>query len=130
MKSSPSLAFLLLLAALAPVGRAASCCSGHDDNALAAAAASVAVNPTSAAAPEAARRHPLKGVIIAVLAEKSSLLVKHEEIPGVMKAMTMLLKVDAPTLAAAKKDQSITAMLVKKADGWWLEDVQPAPATE
>ena len=41
--------------------------------------------------------HPLKGVVLDVLADKSALLVKHEEIPGVMKAMTMLLKVDAAT---------------------------------
>lgn len=70
--------------------------------------------------------HPLRGVIVAVLPEKSALLVKHEEIPGVMAAMTMLLKVDAPTLAAAKKDTVITARLLKKTDGWWLESVQVA----
>lgn len=69
--------------------------------------------------------HPLKGVIVEILTAKSALLVKHEEIPGVMSAMTMLLKVDAPTLAAAKKGQSITATLVKKTDGWWLETVTP-----
>ena len=82
------------------------------------------------AAPDTPRGHPLKGVIVAVLADKSALLVKHEEIPGVMKAMTMLLKVDAATLAAAKKDQAITATLVKKADGWWLEAVRPVSASE
>ncbi len=84
----------------------------------------------SATSPEAPRGHPLKGVVVAVLAEKSALLVKHEEIPGVMKAMTMLLKVDAATLATAKKDQAITGALVKKTDGWWLEDLRPAPASE
>jgi Cu/Ag efflux protein CusF len=69
--------------------------------------------------------HPLKGVIVEILTAKSALLVKHDEIPGVMSAMTMLLKVDAPTLAAAKKGQSITATLIKKTDGWWLETVTP-----
>ena len=72
--------------------------------------------------------HPLRGVIVAVLPEKSALLVKHEEIPGVMSAMTMLLKVDAATLAAAKKDQAITATLVRQEDGWWLREVKAAPA--
>jgi hypothetical protein len=43
-----------------------------------------------------------------------------------MRAMTMLLKVDAPTLAAAQKDQAITGLLVRKPDGWWLEEVKPA----
>jgi Cu/Ag efflux protein CusF len=69
--------------------------------------------------------HPLKGVVVEILTAKSALLVKHDEIPGVMSAMTMLLKVDAPTLAAAKKGQSITATLIKKTDGWWLETVTP-----
>jgi hypothetical protein len=82
--------------------------------------------PAAEAAPEAG--HPLRGVIVAVLPEKSALLVNHEEIPGVMAAMTMLLKVDAPTHAAAKQDATITATLVKKTDGWWLESVQAAPA--
>lgn len=73
--------------------------------------------------------HPLKGVIIDVLADKSSLLVKHEEIPGVMKAMTMLLRVDADTLKspASKKGAEITGLLVKKTDGWWLETIVAVP---
>lgn len=74
-------------------------------------------------------RHPLKGVIVDVLGERSALLVKHEEIPGVMKAMTMLLKVDAATLASAEKGAAITGELVRKADGWWLENVKPVAAT-
>lgn len=75
---------------------------------------------------EATAGHPLRGVVVAVVAEKSALLVKHEEIPGVMRAMTMLLKVDTSTLGAAQKGQAITATLIKKADGWWLENVQVA----
>ena len=39
--------------------------------------------------------------------------------------MTMLLKVDAPTLAAAKKGQSITATLLKTDDGWLLKNITP-----
>lgn len=78
---------------------------------------------------DAAERHPLKGVVVEVLADKSALLVKHEEIPGVMKAMTMLLKVDAGTLTspAATKGTAITGLLVRKTDGWWLEKVEAAP---
>ena len=72
------------------------------------------------------KRHPLKGVIVDVLADKQALLVKHEEIPGVMRAMTMLLKTDAETLQNVKKGQAITALLVRKADGWWIESVKPA----
>ena len=98
--------------------------AGHADDACSACLAP----KLPAAEPAAEAGHPLRGVIVAVLPEKSALLVNHEEIPGVMAAMTMLLKVDAPTLSAAKKDEAITATLVKKSDGWWLESVQSAPA--
>lgn len=75
-----------------------------------------------------AARHALKGVVVEIMAERSALLVKHEEIPGVMAAMTMLLKVDEAGLKAAKKGDAITGMLVRKTDGWWLEDVKAAAA--
>lgn len=127
MKSLLPLALLSLSASLAPLSQA-DCCSGHGAKDPAASAAPA--DATSAASPQAPLGHPLKGVVVAVLADKSSLLVKHEEIPGVMKAMTMLLKVDAATLATAKKDQAITATLVKKTDGWWLENVRPAAPAE
>lgn len=86
----------------------------------------LAAAPVAVASADAPKRHPLKGVVVSVVAEKSALLVKHEEIPGVMKAMTMLLKVDAETLKspAATKDAAITGLLVRKADGWWLEEVK------
>ncbi len=79
--------------------------------------------------PAPAARHPLRGVITGVLAEKSALIVKHEEIPGVMRAMTMMFKVDAATLKSAKEGQAITGMLAREADGWWLHDVKPASPT-
>jgi Cu/Ag efflux protein CusF len=82
--------------------------------------------PVAAANEKAPARHPLRGVVVEVLADKSALLVKHEAIPGVMKAMTMLLKVDTAALNAVKKDSRITGLLVKRADGWWLESVQLA----
>jgi len=75
---------------------------------------------------DAPKRHPLKGVVVDVLADKSALLVKHEEIAGVMKAMTMLLKVDEAALKSVKKGDAVAGMLVRKPDGWWLEDVKPA----
>jgi protein SCO1/2 len=57
--------------------------------------------------------------------KESALLVKHEDIPGFMPPMTMLFKVDAATLKAAKPDQTITATLVQTADGFALENVKP-----
>lgn len=108
----------------------ACCAEGKKETACAACAeeakaASVAAKPDTKPAEKPAR-HPLKGVIVDVRADRQALVVDHEEIPGVMRAMRMLLKVDEPTLKAAKKNQAINALLVRKADGWWLEEVKPA----
>ena len=89
------------------------------------------VTETPAAAAENVKRHPLRGVITAVYPERASIMVKHEEIPGVMRAMTMLFRVDEATLKSLQKGQTITAMMSRQADEWWLHDVKvvvPAPA--
>ena len=78
----------------------------------------------AAAATETVKRHPLRGVITAVYLERAAIMVKHEEIPGVMRAMTMLFRVDEATLKAAQKGQTITAMMSRQADEWWLHDVK------
>lgn len=78
----------------------------------------------SAAEKPEIKRHPLKGVITGIMAERSSLLVKHEEIPGVMRAMTMLFKVDAATLKNAKEGQAITGLMSRQGNAWVLEDVK------
>ncbi|HWL16107.1 MAG TPA: copper-binding protein [Opitutus sp.] len=95
------------------------CCKGKDVCCCHAADA-------AAATADKAERHPLKGVIVDVRPAQFALLVKHEDIPGVMRAMTMLFKVDAATLADAKKGQAITGQLVQRDDEFWLEDVKPA----
>lgn len=81
-----------------------------------------------AEAPAAITRHPLRGVITRIVAEKSALMVKHEAIPGVMRAMTMLFKVDATTLKDAKEGQAITGQMSRQGNDWVLEDVKFAPA--
>lgn len=73
-----------------------------------------------------AKRHALKGVITSVLPERSALMVKHEEIPGFMRAMTMMFKVDAETLRSARKGDAITALMSRRGDDWVLEEVRPA----
>ena len=70
--------------------------------------------------------HSMRGVVQNIMTERSALLVKHEEIPGIMRAMTMLLKVTESDLKSVQKDQAITGLLVRKPDGWWLEAVKPA----
>jgi Cu/Ag efflux protein CusF len=85
-------------------------------------AAADAAAPKSA--PETIARHPLRGVITGVMADRSALLVKHEEIPGVMRAMTMMFKVDATTLKTAKEGQAITGQMSRQGDAWVLENVK------
>lgn len=81
-------------------------------------------------AEKADARHPLRGVITSVRAEDSAFMVKHEEIPGVMRAMTMMFKVDAATLKAFKAGDAITGLMSRQGRNWVLEEVKPAtPAT-
>ncbi len=97
--------------------------------ALSAAGHSVAAAETKPAEKaDAVKRHPLRGVVTSVDAERSTLMVKHEEIPGVMRAMTMAFKVDAKALAAVKKGDAITGLMSRQGKDWVLENVQPAAA--
>jgi Cu/Ag efflux protein CusF len=85
--------------------------------------------PTCGAATVAATEepagHPLTGVVVQVMAERQALLVKHEEIPGVMRAMTMMLRVDEQTLKSVNAGDAITAIMFRDAEGRWaLRDVK------
>ncbi len=78
-----------------------------------------------AAEKPASPMHPLKGVIVDVFTDKSALLVKHEEIPGVMRAMTMLFLVDAETAGRVKKGDTITGQMGRDENKKWiLRDVK------
>lgn len=89
-----------------------------------------AAEATPPAAPAAAeiKRYALRGVVVALDADKSALRVKHEEIPGFMRAMTMQFKVDAPTLAAAKVGAALTGQMSRQGKDWVLEEVKFEPA--
>ncbi len=104
-----------------------SCCTGKDvcccfpaDSSAADASASSSESQKS---DTVVARHPLRGVVVAVRPDDSALLVKHEEIPGYMRAMTMLFKVDAAALSSFKKGDSIAATLVQRDDGFYLENI-------
>jgi Cu/Ag efflux protein CusF len=85
----------------------------------------VSTDARDSAAP---KKHPLKGVITDVLADQSALTVKHEEIPGFMKAMTMMLTVDPAVLSTVKKGDPITGLLYRDAGGTWrLDEVKTLP---
>jgi Cu/Ag efflux protein CusF len=113
---------LILLSVFTPLFAASArncgceCCKGKE--------VCCCVSETAAKPADQIKRHPLRGVITAVYPDRSSLMVKHEEIPGVMRAMTMLFKVEPATLKSAEKGQTITAMMSRQGDEWWLHDVK------
>ena len=65
-----------------------------------------------------------------VMADKTALLVKHEEVPGVMRAMTMMFKVEPAVLEKVQRGDAIKALMSRRADGWWLHEVEVLPATK
>ena len=104
-------------------GKAVCCCNTE----AAASASPAAANPSAPAAAPEIKRYALRGVVVAVDADKSALRVKHEEIPGFMRAMTMQFKVDAPTLAAAKVGATRTGQMSRQGKDWVLEAVKFLP---
>ena len=101
-------------------GKAVCCCNTE----AAAPASPAAAAPSAPAAAPEIKRYALRGVVVAVDADKSALRVKHEEIPGFMRAMTMQFKVDAPTLAAAKVGVTLTGQMSRQGKDWVLEAVK------
>jgi Cu/Ag efflux protein CusF len=104
-------------------GKAVCCCNTE----AAAPASPAAAAPSAPAAAPEIKRYALRGVVVAVDADKSALRVKHEEIPGFMRAMTMQFKVDAPTLAAAKVGVTLTGQMSRQGKDWVLEAVKFLP---
>ena len=90
------------------------CACGKDEAGAAAAAKK----------PDTSKEYPLRGIIVQVLAGQGALLVKHEDIPGLMPGMTMLFRVEATTLKAAKPGQAITGTLVQRDGEFWLGDLK------
>lgn len=74
---------------------------------------------------EAESGHALRGVIQDKLPDREALLVAHEEIPGVMMAMTMMFQVDPRVLPLVKKGQTILGQIEHREDGkWWLFNIE------
>lgn len=75
-------------------------------------------------------RHPLTGTVVSVLAERGTLLVDHDEIPGYMPRMTMEFHVGGGDLSLATIGARLRATLVEEAEGkfslegvWWGDEV-------
>ena len=74
--------------------------------------------------------HPVTGVVQSVMPERSALLVKHEEIPGFMRAMTMMFLVEPEVLEWVKVDDKITGRLYRDESGQWrLREVKVVAST-
>ncbi len=78
----------------------------------------------------APRGRPLSGLVVSVIAERGTLLVEHDEIPGYMPRMTMEFEVGPGDLALAKEGASLRATLVEAGEGrfrlegvWWRDAV-------
>ncbi|MCU0793714.1 MAG: SCO family protein [Opitutaceae bacterium] len=89
--------------------------------------------PAEAAQADGSVRHPVRGTVVAVMAERGTLLVDHEEIAGYMPRMTMEFHVGAGDLALAKEGAGLTANLVEEPGGkfrlegvWWVDPVAQA----
>ena len=95
------------------------------------------VKPPSASA----KRYPLKGVVMTVVASKPEIVVRHEEIPGFMAAMTMPFPVrdDPKVVGLLRPGDRIEATLVVDDGNYFLEEIltkgfvptpSPAPGAE
>jgi len=72
----------------------------------------------------AVRGYPIKGRIIEVRPERSVLLVRHEEIPGVMRAMTMEFHASPDILAEARPGRELLARIERRESPWWIFGVR------
>lgn len=71
------------------------------------------------------QRFPFHGVVMQIEWRSHQVLVQHDDIPGLMKGMTMPFTVrDTKTLRTLKVGDVISATLVKQEYTSWLEDVK------
>jgi protein SCO1/2 len=84
----------------------------------------------AAAKPEEPKSYALTGEIISVDSERNVLVVRHDDIPGLMPAMTMEFIVSSGDAAVAKPGQKIRGRLMPSDTGdWRLEQIWPADAS-
>jgi len=67
--------------------------------------------------------HPLRGVVTRKLEDRKLVLVRHEEIPGFMRAMTMAFSVPETDWPKLNPDVHLTATLHGSRGNWRLSDI-------
>ncbi len=81
--------------------------------------------PTAAAAPEE-KRYPVTGEVISADPARKVLIVQHDEVKGLMPAMTMEFAVSGADVVAFKPGQRIRAEMIPSDQGdWRLEHIWP-----
>jgi protein SCO1/2 len=74
------------------------------------------------------KRHALTGEVIRLEEKDKVVVVKHEEIPDFMEAMTMGFPVpDAAEWAKLKPGMKIKATVVERKDDFYLTEIQETP---
>ena len=68
--------------------------------------------------------YPVKGVVTRVIADRGIVVVKHEEITGVMRAMTMAFQVEAETIAQLSAGQALLGRIERQGRNWHLFSVK------
>lgn len=69
--------------------------------------------------------HVLTGTVVSINADRGTLLVQHDEISGVMPAMTMEFHVAPGDVRAVREGLPIQAVMYQMSDGFWLERIWP-----
>jgi len=72
----------------------------------------------------AGRGYGVKGRILGTDPERNQVLLKHDAIPGVMRAMTMPCNVDPALIGGLKRDQMILGRIEKRGKEWWLFNIR------
>jgi protein SCO1/2 len=76
-------------------------------------------------------RYALKGTVISLSAERGTVLVDHEEIPGYMPRMTMEFQVNPGDLKVLRDGLRIRAKMYEMGGDYYLEEIWPVdPAAE
>jgi len=100
-------------------------------------AAATNAEPAKSPAPGTTNIYEVKGVVTEIRPNGTTAIIRHEEIPGYMKAMTMPLSVkEASDLAGVKAGDTITFRMLVTEDDGWIDQVHvlenagmpPAPA--
>ncbi|HTO03479.1 MAG TPA: SCO family protein, partial [Opitutus sp.] len=83
----------------------------------------------TSASSEAPKTYALTGEVLSTDPERNVLVVRHDDIPGFMPAMTMEFIVSPGDVAVAKKGQRIRGQLIPSEKGdWRLEQIWPDEA--